>query len=99
QNPPEEIPKLLDKLAEGCDVVYGTPAQEQHGVWRDFASQATKIALQSAMGADTARKVSAFRAIRTHVRDAFATYQSPHANIDVLLTWGTTRFGAVTVRH
>ncbi len=29
QNPPEEIPKLLAKLAEGYDVVYGTPEEEQ----------------------------------------------------------------------
>jgi len=27
QHPPEEIPKLLAKLAEGFDVVYGYPAQ------------------------------------------------------------------------
>ena len=26
QNPPEEIPKLLAKMGEGWDVVYGTPA-------------------------------------------------------------------------
>lgn len=25
QNPPEEVPSLLDKLAEGYDAVYGTP--------------------------------------------------------------------------
>jgi undecaprenyl-phosphate 4-deoxy-4-formamido-L-arabinose transferase len=99
QNPPEEIPKLLEKLAEGHDVVYGTPQKEQHGFWRDMASQATKLALQSAMGAETARKVSAFRAFRTQVRDAFANYRGPFVSIDVLLTWGTTRFAAVPVRH
>ena len=99
QNPPEEIPKLLAKLNDGCDVVYGTPEHERHGVLRDLASQATKLALQTAMGADTARKVSAFRALRTQVREAFADYRSPYVNVDVLLTWGTTRFGAVRVRH
>ena len=99
QNPPEEIPKLLGKLAEGYDVVYGTPLDEQHGFWRDLASQATKIALQGAMGAQTARKVSAFRAFRTKVRDAFANYQNPFVSIDVLLTWGTTQFAATQVRH
>src|ERR1700686_5014754 len=41
QHPPEEIPKLLAKLAEGFDVVYGTPRIEQHGLWRDLASQLT----------------------------------------------------------
>ncbi len=60
QHPPEEIPKLLDKLAEGFDVVYGTPQREQHGFWRDLASQVTKLALQSTMGAETARNQSAF---------------------------------------
>lgn len=99
QNPPEEIPKLLATMAEGYDVVYGTPERERHGLLRDLATKVTKLALQGAMGAETARKVSAFRAFRTRLRDAFADYRSPTVNIDVLLTWGTSRFAAVTVRH
>lgn len=99
QNPPSEIHKLLAKLQEGYDVVYGTPQREQHGLWRDLASQITKLVLQSSMGVDTARNVSAFRAFRTVVRDAFANYGSPYVSIDVLLTWGTTRFAAVVVQH
>ena len=99
QNPPEEIPRLLDTLNDGYDVVYGTPERERHGLLRDLASQMTKLALQSAMGAATARRVSAFRAFRTRVREAFATYHDPYVSIDVLLTWGTTRFAAVQVRH
>jgi undecaprenyl-phosphate 4-deoxy-4-formamido-L-arabinose transferase len=99
QHPPEEIPKLLNKLGEGYDVVYGTPQQQQHGLWRDLASLVTKMALQSAMGAKIARNVSAFRVFRTGLRDAFANYQSPFVSIDVLLTWGTTRFAAIPVHH
>jgi len=99
QNPPEEISKLLAKLAEGYDMVYGTPEREQHGLLRDMASYVTKYALQGAMGAETARKVSAFRAFRTELRQAFSDYRGPLVNLDVLLTWGTTRFSSVTVRH
>jgi len=99
QNPPEEIPGLLAKLAEGYDVVYGTPEREQHGLWRDLASQITKIALQGTMGVDTARKVSSFRAFNTHIRDAFANYHGYSVNIDVLLTWGTNSFTSIPVRH
>lgn len=99
QHPPSEIVKLLKKLHEGYDVAYGAPAQEQHGLWRDLASQITKLALQSSMGVEIARKVSAFRVFRTEVRRAFADYHSPFVSIDVLLTWGTTRFAAVTVAH
>ena len=99
QNPPEEIPALLKRLEEGYDVVYGTPREQQHGFLRNIASTVTKIALQSVMGAETARSVSAFRAFRTSLRAAFAEYHGPHVSIDVLLTWGTNRFAAVMVHH
>jgi undecaprenyl-phosphate 4-deoxy-4-formamido-L-arabinose transferase len=61
QNPVSEISILLSKLAEGYDVVYGAPQREQHGLFRNMASRMTKLALQGAMGVDTARNVSAFR--------------------------------------
>jgi glycosyltransferase involved in cell wall biosynthesis len=99
QHPPEEIPKLLERLGPDTDVVYGTPAVEQHGLWRDMATQVTKFALQSAMGAPIARKAGAFRVFRTQLRDAFATYDAPYVSVDVLLTWATTRFDAIKVRH
>lgn len=99
QHPPEEIPTLLSGLDAGLDVVYGTPLHPQHGLWRDLASSVTKYALQSTMSAETASQVSAFRVFRTRVRDAFENYRGSSAAIDVLLTWGTTRFGAVPVRH
>jgi glycosyltransferase involved in cell wall biosynthesis len=99
QHPPEEIPKLLAKLTEGYDVVYGTPEQERHGLGRDFASWITKLALQNVMGAEIARKVSAFRAFRAEVARAFAHYSGAFVSIDVLLTWGTNRFSLIAVRH
>ena len=99
QNPPEEISKLLKKLDEGYDVVYGTPQQKQHGFWRDMASQVTKFVLKNTMGVQVARNVSAFRAFRSDTRNAFADYQGPFVSIDVLFTWGTTRFAAIPVRH
>jgi glycosyltransferase involved in cell wall biosynthesis len=99
QNPPEEIPALLRKLGDDYDVVYGTAQELQHGFLRNIASTITKIALQTAMGAETARSVSAFRAFRTSLRAAFADYRGPHVSIDVLLTWGTNRFAAIPVRH
>jgi glycosyltransferase involved in cell wall biosynthesis len=99
QHPPEEIPRLLARLNEGYDVVYGTPQKEQHGLWRDLASRIIKWALQSAMGVDAARDISAFRAIRLEARDAFDSYRSPYVSVDVLLTWQTTKFGSVRVAH
>lgn len=99
QHPPEEIPKLIEKLNEGWDVVYGTPEAQQHGIWRDLASELTKIVLSGAMGASTARNISAFRIFRTKLRDAFCMYYGPAVSVDALLTWGTTKFAAIPVRH
>jgi glycosyltransferase involved in cell wall biosynthesis len=99
QMPPEEVPGMLAQLEKGYDVVYGKPRDETHGFLRGIASRVTKIALQSAMGAETARDVSAFRVFRTHLREAFANYCGPHVSIDVLLAWGTRKFSAITVRN
>lgn len=99
QHPPEELPRLLDALTGDVDVVYGPPLSQQHGLLRNVASHFTKLALQGAMGVDTARQVSALRVFRTSLRHAFDAYRGPFVNLDVLLTWGTTRFCAVPVRH
>jgi glycosyltransferase involved in cell wall biosynthesis len=99
QHPPEEIPKLLARLSEGADVVYGTPETEQHGLWRNLASEVTKLAFKATMGVGVARDVGAFRAFRTKLRDGFASFHSPFVSIDVLLSWSTNRFAAVKVRH
>lgn len=99
QNPPEEIPKLLHKLNAGYDVVYGTREKEQHGFARDMASQITKWALTSTMGVECAKNVSAYRAFRTSLREAFKEYHNTFVNIDVLLTWGTNKFASEKVKH
>lgn len=99
QHPPEKIASLLATLAEGYNVVYGSPEQEKHGLMRDMASRITKLVLQRAMGADTARQISAFRAFETNIRDSFAAYDNTFASLDVLLTWGALKFKAIPVKH
>ncbi|WP_415910053.1 glycosyltransferase family 2 protein [Oleiharenicola sp. Vm1] len=99
QHPPEELPRLLAAFAGDVDVLYGTPQQLRHGLLRDLSSAVTKMVLKGAMGADTARLVSAWRVFRTELREGFSTYDSPFVNIDVLLTWSANRFRAVPVRH
>ncbi len=99
QNPPEEVPRLVEALSPDVDVVYGAPERQQHGLLRALASRLTKLVLQHAMGAETASRISAFRAFRTALRGGFAHYSGSFVSIDVLLTWTTTRFRAITVRH
>lgn len=99
QNPPEEIPRLFLKLAEGFDVVYGFPEKESHGLWRDLASRITKLTLRTAMGVDVASRVSSFRAFRSQVCLAFANYHGAFVSVDVLLSWGSSQFAAIPVKN
>jgi glycosyltransferase involved in cell wall biosynthesis len=99
QNPPEEIPRLLAKLREGYDAVYGYPRKEAHGLLRDLASRITKISLQKAMGVQTASRISSFRAFHTGLREAFGDYRGAFVSIDVLLSWATTKFAAIPVNN
>lgn len=97
QHPPEEIHKLLEKLAEGYDVVYGVPQKLPHSWWRNWFSVFIKRVLAYVMGVRNMRDVSAFRAFRARLRLAFQDYKNPNVLVDVLLSWGTTRFGQVPV--
>jgi undecaprenyl-phosphate 4-deoxy-4-formamido-L-arabinose transferase len=99
QNPPEEIPKLLAELERGNDVVYGTTSNEHYGLLRGLATRLTKMALRGAVGNEVAMKVSAFRAFRTELRDAFTDFAGPHVSIDVLLSWGARRYSWVLAAH
>lgn len=99
QHPPVEIKKLLEKLEEGFDVVYGAPEEKQHNFGRNFGSNLIRFALSQAMGVKAARHASAFRAFRSYLRKAFADYSSPYVSLDVLLSWGTRRFTHIFVDH
>ena len=99
QNPPEEIPKLLQAMVEQVDIVYGTPARSQHRAGRRIATRLTRAVLRGLIGSEIARSVSSFRVFRTRLRDAFGDYRGSSVSIDVLLSWGTSRYAAVSVRH
>lgn len=97
QHLPEDIHLLLAKLEEGYDVVYGAPKKLPQGFLRNLMTASIKQILARVIGLPSVRDVSAFRAFRTNLRDAFVNFQGPSLILDVLLSWGTTRFTSVQV--
>lgn len=97
QHPPEEIHHLLVELERGYDVVYGAPRKLPQDPLRNWMTKTIKVLLAGVMGIPSVRNISAFRAFRTHLRRAFANFQSPSLTLDVLLSWGTSRFTSVQV--
>ncbi len=97
QHPPEEIPILLAEMEKGFDVVYGSPKKLPQGFWRNVLTANIKRILARVMGIPSVKNISAFRAFRTELRNAFTNFQSPTLIIDVLLSWGTSKFTSVEV--
>ncbi len=99
QNPPEEIPRLLEKLGEGYDVVYGKPVARKHSLWRNFSSWVLKFVLKVIMGAEIGSHSSSFRAFRSVLRRGFDNFSDASLSIDVLLSWVAARTTFVFVEH
>lgn len=97
QHPPEEIPILIAELEKGFDVVYGAPKKLPQGFIRNLLTAGIKQILANTMDMPSVKNISAFRVFHTHLRDAFENFRSPAMIVDVLLSWGTTRFTSVEV--
>jgi len=99
QTPPEEIPRLIDELNKGFDLVYGIREREQHGIFRNACSVGIKWALSRLLGVGAARAMTSCRIFRSELRRAFEGRVGPYVFLDALLCWGTSRIGSVIVVH
>jgi len=99
QHPPEEIPKLLEKLDEGFDVVYGKPIDRSHNTWRNLSSKILKVSLKMVLGAEMGKQSSAFRAFRSLMCRGFRNFTDASLALDVLLSWSAARITHVQVQH
>jgi glycosyltransferase involved in cell wall biosynthesis len=99
QNPPEEIPALLTRLASTeSDVVYGVPRTVAQARWRREGSRRIHAVLSRLTTGGVPRATS-FRAFRTSLRDGFAVDVGPQVSLDAMLAWTTDRFTHVEVQH
>ena len=99
QHPPEEIPKLLEKLGEGFDVVYGKEINRIHNTWRNLGSKILKGSVRIVLGAKIAEQSSAFRAFRSKMRRGFRNFSDAILDLDVLLSWSAASVTNVPVQH
>ena len=99
QNPPEEIPRLIDKLAEGYDVVYGKPMHRNHRFWRNASSWFLKLVLKVVMGSEFGGNSSPYRAFRSVLKKGFSDFRDARLSIDVLLSWVARNSVAIKVEH
>ncbi len=100
QNPPEEMPRLLEALEEeGVDLVYGWCPAPAHRWWRRAGSSFLRRTIFWLVGAQSTDRTGSFRAFRTRLRDGFSGSVGPGVSLDALLSWTTTRLRWVEVAH
>ena len=98
QNPPEEVPKLLVKLDEGYDVVFGVLQRRKHSAFRKAGSSFAKWVLARLLPVDTTN-LSGFRVLKSDVVDQLKQLGEKSKFLDGLLCWMGFRIGTVEVEH
>lgn len=98
QNPPEEIPKLLNAIRDGAyDLVYGVYESKKHRAWQNLGSEVIQAFYR--MVFKTSARISSFRVIRRCLLESTFSYSLNFTFIDGLLAWNTQRVGQVRVSH
>lgn len=98
QNPPEEIPKLVEAIEEqGDDLVYGQYQGKQHKPWRNLGSTLVNTFYRRVFRSKIT--VTSFRIMRRELAKSILGYELNYTFIDGLLAWNTQRIGTVDVEH
>ncbi len=100
QHPPEELPRLLEALGPGVDVVYGGADHRRHAAWRNAGSALVRALMVVTIGKPRRLVLSSFRAMRREVADALTRgARSPYLFLDAEVFRVTTRAVHVEVEH
>lgn len=97
QNPPEEIPKLINEIKKGADVVYGIYETKKHSFFRNFGSNLIQCIYKKVFG--LSNNFTSFRIIRKNILDLVINYKRNFTFIDGLIASYTKRIGTVSVNH
>jgi len=99
QNPPEEIPKLLAKINEGCDVV-GSVRENRHDSWlRRLPSSVINAVVRKTTGVEMNDYGCMLRAYRRSVVEAILSCHERSTFIPILANSFASDTGEVVVEH
>lgn len=99
QNPPEEIPKLLEFIESGCDVVGSVREQRQDSLFRKYASKVINKAVQKATGVMMSDYGCMLRAYRRPIIDAMLQCHERSTFIPVLANSFANKTAEIKVKH
>lgn len=99
QYPPEEIEKLIKKLEEGYEVVYGIPKDKKHSSFRNIGTRATDLLFRVLYSKPQDIKISSFRVIKADVVKRIIVSKESFVYISALTFKITRNIANVSVSH
>ena len=99
QTPASETFKLVDKLEEGFDVVYGYYQHAAQHLFRRLGSWVNKKMAENIIGQPRSLKTTSFFIMRDFIAKEIVNYKHPFAYISGLVFRATKNLGNVEVKH
>ncbi|MHB8903355.1 MAG: glycosyltransferase family 2 protein, partial [Thermoguttaceae bacterium] len=100
QNPPDQIPLLLEYARlHRLDVVYGRYREKHHSLLRNGGSWLTNAVATFVLKKPPDLYLSSFKVMSRFLVDVLGEYRGPYPYLDGLILQATQRFGQVVVEH
>ena len=99
QTHPSQIKKLIDKLNEGFDIVYGRFPKRHHGILRNIESKLSHISVCYLLDKPKDLKACPMYIIRRFVRDEIIKSESSFTNLQGLFLRTTSKIANADIEH
>jgi len=99
QNPPEEIPKLVEKLNEGYDAVFGFYTYKKDKFYKNIGSSMIRMLNHRIFNVKNNLKFSSFRIIKKEVIDQIKENRTKFPYISGMILGTTKNISNVTLLH
>jgi len=99
QNPPEEIPRLLEKINEGYEVVAGCRESRHDPIWRKLSSRFTNWLVSKLTGVKLKDQGCMLRAYRSEIIEMLKQCKEKSRFIPTLVSWLGVSLAEIKVTH
>ncbi|MBL7068508.1 MAG: glycosyltransferase family 2 protein [Candidatus Omnitrophica bacterium] len=99
QNPPEEIPKLIEKSREGYDIIYGIRKGRKDSIFRKTASKLFHFIMLRFFRIRIPKEVSTFRVIKGELAREIANLPEKSKFFTALASWAGATHSFVEIEH
>ena len=99
QTSPTQLPKLLDEMDKGYDIVYGYYPKKEHSGFRNLGSRFNQWTTRVLLDKPKDMNTSSFWVIRRFVRDYAIQYRSAYTHLQGVFLRVTRNISCIPIEH